>query len=238
MVSKEQYEALEGKFNQLTAALNQYFAQTPQTPAPQPAATLPDANLVLTDPEKWQANFAQTLGQSVAAYVQAATGGFAQGGAENAKALSQMDPKFKEVWGAYGKEIDALAASPQIPAHMKANKAFWDNAAKVVRGEHTEELVESKAKAKAQELAAQMGVSTPADSGGFAPTPNEKKGIDALKDTAYGKALLERYSPRLIAENAAKLGVSVEKFAEMSASASVIRKPGDPNEWRTQYVND
>ena len=234
-VSKDQYDALEGRFNQLTSALNQYFAQAQNVPANVPSK-LPEADLLLTDPAKWQADYTRTLGASVAQYVTQATTATLNGSTKTAQALSKMDSEYKDTWAKYGKEIEELASSPQIPLAMKADKDFWDNTAMVVRGKHLKEIAKEMATSQAQELVAQMNSTTGSQSG-FEPTKVEAKGIEALKNTAYGKALLERYTPRQIAENVAKMKMSIEDFATATDKTQVQRKPGDPNEWRVIHDN-
>jgi len=217
----------------LTSALNQYFAQAQTAPAQVPPK-LPEADLLLTDPAKWQADYTKTLGASVVQYVTQATSATLAGSAKTAQALSKMDGEYKDVWTKYGREIEDLASSPQIPLAMKADKDFWDNTAMVVRGKHLNEIVNERATTKAQELAAQMN-STTGSQNGFEPTKVEAKGIEALRDTEYGKVLLERYTSRQIAENASKMKMSIEDFATAAGKTRVQRKPGDPNEWRVVH---
>ena len=133
----------------------------------------PDPSLMIADPAEYQrqyevytdARLAQTLAQVAApiAYSMADTG----------KALSQANSEVADVWKRWGPEVESLVA--HIPPGNR-NRAMWDQAAKFVRSNHVDELVEEKAREKA----AQFGSAPATEGSSFGAPPAASNGSDVL----------------------------------------------------------
>ncbi len=147
----------------------------------------------------------------------------------SAKHLSRSDPKVSPVWDKYGTEIETLAQSGAIDPRLRGSKDFWDKAAKVVQAEHLDEIVAERAQTMAAELRS-SGVESGAGSYG-ASDPDTTTGMEKLRSSDWGKRLIERYGERGVLRNVEKLGVTLDKYAEMASGTNVIVNPHNPSEW-------
>jgi hypothetical protein len=111
--------------------------------------TFPSNQLLIENPGEYDRQLQQFIAysnqQSAQAAVQAASQHVSPQLASTGRYLSQSDPRFKEVWERYGSEIEREMMKANLPAHQQ-NKDAWDFLAKVVRGEHLDEIAADKAR--------------------------------------------------------------------------------------------
>lgn len=102
----------------------------------------PDPQLAYSDPPTY-ARQAQAYNDArFSTMIQQAAQPILAGNAQNARTLSQLDPKYAEVWRRWGNEIDIQANN--LPVEMR-NKQAYDLIAKHVKSDHIEELSEERA---------------------------------------------------------------------------------------------
>lgn len=212
------------------------MAATQMTPQPQPTASvqLPNVNpeQLVTDPVAWQQGFEARQ----AAYVQAL---MAQAGAPIVQQMSDMlaaqarnDARFKDVTEKYWPEVEGLVA--QVPAHLRS-AALYENAIKLVRGNHTEELIA----AKAAQLAATQGASalegassaSGASSGASAP---DAAVWQKFESSELGKRLLATSGKAgILRAVAAMPGETLTSYADKIAGSKAEFDPNKPGQWHT-----
>jgi hypothetical protein len=196
---------------------------------PQPKQLDPDK--ILTNPNEWQQDMLGNVAgamQSVLGQDRAAT---FDALSTSARHLSRSDPKVSPVWDKYGAEIEALGASGAIDPRLRGSKEFWDKAAKVVQAEHLDDIVAERAQA----LAAEMRTTAETGAGSYgASDPAESSAMDKLRESPYGKKLLEKYGERGIMRNVEKLGVTLAKYADMVVDTNIVVNPSNPSEWHNR----
>jgi hypothetical protein len=65
--------------------------------------------------------------------------------ASMARTQAQANPKRKDVWERYAPEIEAIVA--RLPDAAKARPDIWDEAARMVAGEHLDDIAQARAEA-------------------------------------------------------------------------------------------
>lgn len=199
---------------------------TPATQAP-PVREL-DPNKILSDPEGWQRDLVGNVAGAMQQVQNANTAATFDALSVSARHLSKSDPKVSPVWDKYGTEIETLASSGAIDPRLRGSKDFWDKAAKVVQAEHLDDIVAERASA----MAAEMRSTAETGAGSYgAADPDTSTGMEKLRGTSWGQRLIERYGERGVLRNVEKLGVTLDKYAEMAAGTNVIVNPHNPSEW-------
>ena len=175
--------------NNLVAEVQQLVAtkQPAAQPQPQPRnmqSEMPDPDLVLTDPKKYQEQLAGFLQQQQnAALAQAAGPVYAQL-ASQSRDMSKNAPENKDVWSKWGAEVEQMVAN--VPAHMRTRE-LYDQAVVMVRGRHVDEIATEKAQALA---AAGTGLAR-ANGGDAADTDSGDKDVwEKIESSPIGKATL------------------------------------------------
>ena len=139
-----------------------------------------------------------------------------------AKTASQTE-KNKEVWDAYGPEIDTEMA--KIPLQSRADPAIWNQAVDMIAGRHRDELAHKAA----ERIVASGGDAgmitsggiTAANGDGIAASPirtlfnDNDPSIKAFKD--------EGMTAATVIDHAAKMGHAEEVYAEMLKSKTSRR---------------
>lgn len=134
----------------------------------------PDPDLAIRDPAAWQQQYdAYITARQQEQLAQVALPVMTTVAA-TARDLSRMDPEAGKVWQKYGPEIDALVAA--IPVWQRS-KATYDQAAKIVRANHVNDLVQEEL----DRARASGGFGTePAGSGSAAPSAPSERPLDKL----------------------------------------------------------
>ena len=220
-------EQLEQQQQQMVNSVQQYVAAQGQAqPQAQPAATPVDADLMLTDPDAWQKQFAEKMGQGVQQYINQAGVPLYQGQAATAKSLSRQDPKYAEVWQKYGPEVERLMSG--VPLAQQASPDMWNQAAKIVKSEHLEHFIDERAKTLAATLGSvEQGGTGTAMSGEGSGSEDMKR----IRSSSYGKTNLDDYNDRQIEQTADKMGHSLKEFADMVEGTHIVAHPKNRGEW-------
>ena len=226
---KNEQEAIDLVANLVKTATNmannQSMQQTQtqtsvQDPIQQTQVGLPDPDLMLTDSEAYQRQLvaALTAQQQQNLAVQAQPIFNAQ--AETALFMSKSDKALTEVWESYGPEIEMQVA--QIPTHLRT-KAIYDQAAKLVKGNHVDEIAEKQAQIKYDAmLNANPGVESANSSGGFVDA-NLNAGSNAwdkISQSEIGRAQLNLMDKRTLLGMIEGGGDTLESYAEKVASST------------------
>jgi len=112
---------------------------------PVPAAPVggpPDPALIYTDAPEYQRQMATYIQTSQQAQNQLQAQPLFQSNAEMAKLESQRNPLYANVWKRYGPMIEAEAAP--LPLQMKTSPKFWNDAAALIKGRHSEDIFKDR----------------------------------------------------------------------------------------------
>lgn len=153
-----------------------------------------------------------------------------QGTTSNARWASSTDPAWNTVYQKYGGEIDALMAS--VPPQYKTMKETWDNAARIVRGNHVDEIAQSRA----EQLIANG--SFPTVRGGNAPQPGAPTGYGDEIDQFFADgnqpyvqwARDNNVTAGMMREYARKAGRTPAEQVRMMQQSQTIRASVRPSE--------
>lgn len=198
----------------------------PNQPAPQPKPLDPDK--MLTDPSGYQSDLLGNVAGAMQTVMGQNTAATFEALSSSAKHLSRSDAKNAPLWDKYGAEIEALANNPAIDPRIRGSKEFWDKAATVVKAEHLDDIVNERA----QQMVAEMGPNVETGSGSYGATDaTETTAIEKMRTSEWGKRLLDRYGERGVIRTAEKMGVSLDKYADMVVGTNVIVNPNNPSEW-------
>jgi len=221
------------QYEKLARGIQDHFAQSQALQQPQQAYQAPaqpvnvDNDLLVTNPEQWVAQRDSQLGQQFGQYVQSTVGPIVQGAAENAKALSKMDPDFKDVWDNYGHEIEQMVSQLNVQPHLRANKQLWDQTARLVKGNHLDAFVDKRAQVLASEMASTGQTQLSSGSrGGAAESSNPA--WEKLEGSEHGQRLIERYGKSGVMRNVEEMGYTLDQYADMAADTNVIYDPAKP----------
>lgn len=211
-----------------TNIANNQSMQPVQTQQQAPVAQstgLPDADLMLTDPQAYQAQLVQSLTayQQQSLAQQAAPIINAQ--AETALYMSKNDRSISGVWDKYGPEIEMQVA--RIPAHLRT-KQLYDQAAKLVQGNHVEEIAEERAQEKYESmLSSNPGIESANSGYGAidATLPDGSSAWDKIAQSEIGKAQLAAMSKRELLGLIEGGGETLEGYAEKVAKSTAKYDP-------------
>lgn len=220
-------QTAETSNQQIVAQVQQYVNSQRAQPPPQatPTAAI-DPDLWLTDPAKAQALMQQQTMAQVQQYVNSAGQPLLVGQASTARATSQSDPSNKEIWQKYGHEVETLMS--RVPLTQRTQKEMWDQAVKMVRSEHVEEISQERALT----IAANMPHSETGSTGGSPGVTKATSGaIQKIRESEYGKSHLDGYSDAHLIETAKKMGDTIDQYANMITSTHIISHPKKPGEW-------
>lgn len=166
------------------AVLNNQPAQEtpkPEMPQSQPmqqpngqSVAPPEPDLAYTNPAEYNARLQAWMQSQMQTQFQTQAAPFAQGLSEIAKAESMRDARYADVWRRYGPEIEAEVAS--LPAQMKTQPRFWNDAASLIAGRHMEELFKERA---ASQRPADSGT---LETGGSVAAPGQQNATDKLAE--------------------------------------------------------
>lgn len=240
------------QYNQLVTATRQFVAQTQQQAAAQQQAVAVAAqqrqaaqmaadnktigDMLYSEPEKALNQFGANLGARIQTQmgqqVGAAIAPLYQGLAQTAR--SQAQAAEPDLWAKYGAEIEAITAN--VPVAAQTNPELWKQAARIVKANHLDEIVQERAATIA--TAGGFGVESGGGGGGAPGTsPGSNKALDKMKESAYGTAMIARYGERkwmdMVRKMADNDGISVESYAEKVAKSKAAINPVNP----TQVVN-
>ena len=228
---KTEQEAIDWTTNLVQEVTN--MANTQSAAQMQPAVQsqqvqssgLPDAYLMLTDPQAYQAQLVQSLTAHQQQRLAAQAAPIINAQAETALFMSKTDPGNKEVWNSYGPVIEMQVA--RIPAHLRT-KQLYDQAAKLVQGNHVEEIAEKRAQEKYETmLSANPGIES-ANSGTGAPDATLADGTsawDKIAQSTIGKAQLASMSKRELLGLIEGGGETLEGYAEKVANSTAKYDP-------------
>lgn len=231
VIPRAEYDRIASEYQNLRQAVQTYaqqqLAQQQQQSVPQPQTQL-DPDLVVTDPATWQKSLQEQLNQQIARAAQQYATPIQSNIATLARNASATNPKYKEVYDRWGSEIDRYANDPSIHPSQKANAAFWDGLAKIVKADHVDELVQEKAKKHLKNMPA---VESGGNVGGIPVSPEESKGMDAIAKTPYGKQLIANHGKRAVLNVCEKRGITLDQFAKECENTNITRNPHNPSEW-------
>jgi hypothetical protein len=187
---------------------------------------------MLTDPAAWQAQFAARIQADNVARMNAAAAPLVQNNVETTRFMSQMDPKYKDVWAKWGMEIEREVMS--IPAHMRT-KALYDKAAQIVKSNHLNELI----KAGAQQLVSSGAFGVEGSGGSAAPEAQADAEVwSKLDDSAMGQAaksaLGTNYKSKIRKAVDNMEGETIESYVKKLAGSKAKMDPLAPGTWRTE----
>jgi hypothetical protein len=153
----------EQAFAQVATQYQPQSQSQPAQPATQPTGPqYPTADPGL-DPDLFRQQLDTYVKQTATGIVEQQAGPVLTGSSKNARWASSLDPEWSDIYRKYGPEIDSMMAS--VPMQLRVDKEVWDNAARIVRGNHVEEI----ATARAEQMVS--GGSFPTERTGSAPAP-------------------------------------------------------------------
>ena len=215
----------------LTMAIQQQMAVAPQPEKQMPQVTQPtiDDNLLVTDPAEWRRQFAASVEQSTMQTMQAAAQPIFANQAATAEALAKGDPANKQVVEKWWTEVEQMVAP--IPAHMRS-KALYDQAARMARANHVDEIATEKA-------AALANAGTGLEGGSTRPSGSPAvEGSDAswakIASSPLGEKMIKQYGKAKVIETAKRMGTTLEKYADMIAGSQTRIDPEKPGTWYSE----
>jgi len=226
---KNQAETLAA-FNTLANTVNQLAQQraAPQLQQVAQLPALPDPDLAVTDPAAYQQMQDQrTAGMIQQTIAQAAVPVLQQGN-EAALGLARMDKANVEVFDKWEHEIHGIVGA--VPGNIPRTKALYDQAAKIVRSNHMDELVEAKAKHMAQAMSEQAGSTAPTiyATGGNQTMTSEDDVWSLFDRSTMGKHLIKTLGKQNIVEQCKASDTPLRKYAEMAAASKATPDPTKP----------
>lgn len=220
---ESQQRNLENQLQTTLGAVQQYVMSQQQPQAQIPQA--PDGDLMVTDPDQWQRQFSQNVQAQTAQMLQQAGTPLYHAQAATAKHLSRTAEA--ETWKRYGAEIEGLMS--RVPLAQQASPDVWNQAARIVKSNHLDEIVQERAKS----LAATLGS---VEQGGHSTTLGNAPSSEAMqkiRDSDYGQKNLADYSDAQIHDVAVnKMGYkNLEEYANIVAGTNIISNPKNRGEW-------
>ena len=219
---KSQQEVIDFnvKLVQEATQLSQQQQQIVNQPAPQytqPAQTtsggMPDADLMLTDPQAYQQQLVQSLTNYQQQSLQQQAAPILQQQADTALFMSKNDKSLTEVWDAYGPEIEMQVAN--IPNQLRT-KQLYDQAARLVKGNHADEIADKRAAERYEAmLQANPGIESSHGSLDYGtPAADGKNHWESFEKSATGQQLLSRMSKRAILQMLESNDETLESYAK------------------------
>jgi hypothetical protein len=164
-----------------------------------------------TDPAAYTRQLQESIRAEMRSEMQAAAGTLTTPLASMAKAQAMQNPKRKVVWEKWAPEIEMIVA--RLPPEAKARPDIWDEAARMVAGEHVDEL----ARLQADEIIKRSGDSGMLPTQGGPPQPNGSSSKGPLaklfesKDPSVKGFLDDGISLAKVREHYMKRGYSKEE---------------------------
>lgn len=196
---------------------------TAQSPAPDNMQTprLPSPDLQYNDPAEYerqmQAYISATNQQALSQFAQP----FIVQQSQLARAEARRDSRLGPIWDKYAGEIDAQMAS--VPMQHRTVDA-WQMAAKIVAGDHLDEL----ASERAAQLAARPDTGTVSSGDNLVPAGSEQGAADAIaelfRDDHPAIQRFKKIGKRAddVRKHAIAMGHTPEKYAEMLKNRTSI----------------
>ena len=185
-----------------------------QQPVAQAAGGLPDPDLMLTDPQAYQTQLVNTLTSYQQASLQQQAQPVIAAQAETALFMSKNDKSLAEVWDAYGPEIEMQVAN--IPINLR-NKLLYDQAARLVKGNHADEIAEKRAQKRYEAmLSANPGIESASGHADYGTVAREDgtSPWDSFERSATGSQLLARMSKGAILQMLKDQNETLEGYAK------------------------
>ena len=104
-----------------------------------------DSNLIYSDPNEYHRQMERRTEALVEKRLANAERLVMTPMASMARTQAQANPKRKDVWERYAPEIEAIVA--RLPDAAKARPDIWDEAARMVAGEHLDDIAQARAEA-------------------------------------------------------------------------------------------
>lgn len=126
----------------------------PPTPASTPSpdvSTDIDPNLMYSNPAEYTRQFRESLRAEMRQEIQNAAGSVTAPLGALARSEAARNARYKAAWERWAPEIDLIMQ--RVPEPRRGDVALWNEAARMVQGEHSEEIAE----ARARELIAASG---------------------------------------------------------------------------------
>jgi len=186
---------------------------------------LPDPDLALTDPTKYQeqlTNYLQvTQAQQIAAYAQPMFNQLAG----TARELSKQDPANKDIWSKWGGEIEQMVSN--VPAHLRTRE-LYDQAVVMVKGRHVDEIATERAERLA---AANPGLARAGGAEAEADADSGSADVWAkIESSPMGAAALKVAGKRgIMAAVRAGAYKSLEDYAAAATKSKAKVDPSNPN---------
>ena len=165
-VSQDMYTTLQRGDYAPTQTPSPETPQMNQNPPSPPGGDDIDSNLMYTDPAAYTRALKDSIRREMRSEIQGAAGSLTTPLASMAKHQAMQNPKRKMVWDKYGPEIETIVA--RLPEHARARPEIWDEAARMVAGEHVDEI----AQARAEEIIKRGSDSGMLPTQGGPPAPN------------------------------------------------------------------
>lgn len=171
----------------------------------------PDPNLIYTDAAAYTRQLRDAIRAEMRAEMSQAAAGITTPLASMARAQAAQNPKRRIVWEKWGPEIEAIVA--KLPPEAKARPDIWDEAARMVAGEHADDLAQMRAE---ELIRARMDSGMLSTQGG-PPSPDANAGRGPLaklfadKDPAVKGFLDDGIPLAKVKEHYAKRGYTKEE---------------------------
>lgn len=191
-----------------------------------------DDDLLVTNPSEWRRRFSAQQQVSTNAAIASVAGPFASQMAATAATLAKRDPANADVADKWWTEVDAMVAP--IPEHMRS-QALYDQAAKMARANHIEEIAEERAAKLAAAATGVEGVGSGGVSGAAGSAGVGDPAWDKIKASAMGARMLERYGKAKLVAAANAMG-GLEKYAEYIAGSRTEFDPSHPSRMYTELI--
>jgi len=182
-----------------------------------------DPNLIYSDPSEFTRQLTDNIRREMRAEMQTAAGGLLTPMASMAKSEAMRNPKRKLVWDRYAPQIEALVS--RLPDAAKARPDIWDEAARMVAGEHLDDL----ARIRADEIlrTSEDAGSLPTQAAPSAPVPDAGSPLaklfsdrhDAVKDFIKDEIPLAK-----VRDHYRKMGYADDAAIAELLTARVARK--------------
>ena len=148
LVGKTPKEAAQITADLYAALQRNEHISTPQTPsqAPPVSDTLPrvDPNLIYSNPDEYHRQMESRLAAMVDSRINAASSAIVTPLGSLARSEASRNAKYKAAWTKWPHEIDIIMQ--RVPEASRGRVDLWNEAARMVQGEHAEEIAEVRAR--------------------------------------------------------------------------------------------
>ena len=207
------------------------------TPPAQPVVTMPeptvqiDDDLLVTNPAEWRRRFAadqeQRMNATLAQVAQPVFNNMAATAAE----MARKDDSNKDVAEKWWSEVEQVVGP--VPTHMRS-KQLYDQAARLVRSNHLDEIATERAQRLAASGTGVEGVTRSGGTEGREP-PAVEAAWSKLAASPLGAKMIERYGRSKVTQVAQQFG-GLEKYADMVSGSRTHFDPDKPGVMRTELV--